>query len=144
MAAVDWVIARTFTDSDGNAITRYWSGGKNWHDTIERANARFSSPTRARERYEASLRANGRTWQGEISVVEARPRNICAATGKMKHPSREHAERFLLRIWQDTRRRAQRNRREIRAYKCPGTPHWHLTSLESWEEAGPTRTSRVS
>lgn len=134
--AVDWVIARTFTDPDGQSITRYWSGGIIWRDTIKQTAARFPSEARARERYAAALRATGRKWQGEISVIQVQPKDVCTATGKLSHPTREHAERFLLRIWQDTRRRARRNRREVRAYECRemGHPHWHLTSRENWEE----------
>jgi len=134
--AVEWVIARTFTDSEGQAITRYWDGGILWRDRVREVGARFASASRAQERYEKALRATGRRWQGEVSVIEVRPKNICSATGKMIHPSREHAERFLLQIWQDTRRRAQRNRREVRAYECreTGNVHWHLTSREEWGE----------
>jgi hypothetical protein len=134
--ATDWVIARTFTDPDGVAITRYWSGGIIWRDTAVESSARFASQTRALDRYAMSLRATGRKWQGEISLVQVRPKNICPVTGKMIHPTRDHAERFLIQIWQDTRRRAQRNRRETRAYECreTGHPHWHLTSISDWEE----------
>lgn len=134
--AVDWVIARTFTDPTGLVITRYWGGGILWRDTVQESGARFPTEERARERYELALRATGRKWQGEISVIQVRPKNICAATGKLSHPTRQHAERFLIQIWQDTRRRAVRNRRERRVYECrlTGNPHWHLTSREHYDE----------
>lgn len=144
--AVDWVIARTFTDPEGQTVTRYWNGGITWRDAPKESNARFRSSERAIERYEMALRATGRKWQGEISVIKVAPKNLCSATGKMSHPTREHAERFLLQIWQDTRSRARRNRREVRAYECTetGNSHWHLTSQEQWEELDPTQSSRVS
>lgn len=145
----DWVIARTFTDPEGQVVTRYWSGGRNWHDTAEQANARFVTPEDALERYEAVLRAHGKRWQGEISTVEVESRNVCGPTGKVKHSTREHAERFLLQIWQDGSGRARRNRRERRVYECQHQPeghtsHWHLTSRENWNDVDPTQTSRVS
>jgi hypothetical protein len=146
--AVDWVIARTFTDPDGVAITRYWSGGRNWHDEIKGNTARFTSPAAALERCEANVCATGKSWQGTISVVETPSLNVCEPTGKVKHPTRMHAERFLIQIWQDGSRRAQRNRRERRVYQChhqePGhAPHWHLTSKEHWDDVDPTQTSKV-
>jgi hypothetical protein len=146
--AVEWVIARTFTDPGGQTITRYWSGGVNWHDEIEKAGARFPTPEAARERYEQGLRAMGRKWQGEISTVDVPPKDTCPATGKKSFTTRTGAERFLLQIWQNRTGRAQRNRREVRAYECPHqpqgyAPHWHLTSRSEWDEVDPTQSSKV-
>jgi hypothetical protein len=145
----DWVIARTFTDPQDESITRYWSGGKNWHDTAEQANARFTSPEAALERYRINVRNTGKSWQGTISVVETPSRNVCAPSGKVRYPTRLQAERFLIQIWQDATPRAMRNRRERRAYQCrhqPSgqAPHWHLTSQEHKDDVDPTQTSRVS